>query len=400
MGRQALAIGAYGKVTTTKKAGRFVAKARIRDLDGVVRPIEASGASKSAAEHALRERIADRVVPVGDAALTSETKLKDLALFWLEELRAERRLNQTTLELYERDTRNLVLPLLGEFRLRELTVGRVDATLKRLAREGVSKGKHARVVLSLMMGLATRHDAIPSNPVRDAGRLPKSDMTPRALSGDELHAVRTALSEWRTGESVLGPRPDGQLATIIEVLLGTSTRIGEVLALRVCDVDVTTSPAVVTIAGTLVNTKQDGLIRQDHPKKARQSRMVAVPEFAAEALRRQIASMVEPDPETLLFRSRKGTALWPNNVRRQWREIRDGSPLLSGLDLAAVTPHTFRKTVATTLARGSGAALAAEMLGHSSEEVTKQHYIEVHPMVNPLTATVLESLAPREPQES
>jgi integrase len=395
MGRQALAIGTYGKITTTKEAGRFVAKARIRDLDGVVRPIEASGASISAAEHTLRERITDRIIPVGDAALTGETKLKDLAAFWLEEVRAERRLNQTTLELYERDTRNLILPLLGEFRLRELTVGRVDATLKRLAREGVSKGKHARVVLSLMMGLATRHDAISSNPVRDAGRLPKSDMTPRSLSGDELHAVRTALSEWRTGDSVLGPRPDGQLATIIEVLLGTSTRIGEVLALRICDVDVTTSPAVVTIAGTLVNTKQDGLTRQDHPKKARQSRMVAIPEFAAEALRRQIASMGEPEPETLLFRSREGTALWPNNVRRQWRKIRDSSPLLEGLDLAAVTPHTFRKTVATTLARGSGSALAAEMLGHSSEEVTKLHYIERHPMVNPLTATVLESLAPR-----
>ncbi|GGL02836.1 putative phage integrase [Salinibacterium xinjiangense] len=399
MGRQAHAVGTYGKVTTAKEGSKYVAKTRLRDLDGVTRPIEASGSSISGAENALRERIAERIIPVGDAALTGETKLRDLATFWLDEVRAERRLNQTTVELYERDTKNLVLPLLGEFRLRELTVGRVDSALKRLSRDGISKGKHGRVVLSLMMGLATRHDAVLSNPVRDAGRLPKSDLTPRALTVDELHALRTAIAEWRTGESVLGPRPDGQLATIIEVLLGTSMRIGEVLALRVCDVDVTTTPAVVVIAGTLVNTKKDGLFRQDHPKKARQSRMVAIPEFAAEALRRQLASMGEMAPTTLLFRSREGTALWPNNVRRQWRTVRDGSPHLRGLDLSLVTPHTFRRTVATTLARGSGSALAAEMLGHASEEVTKLHYIEHHPMVNPLTASVLESLAPRRAEE-
>jgi hypothetical protein len=57
MGRPALAIGTYVKIATTKKSSGFVAKARIRDLDGVVRPIEAWGTSISAAEHTLRERI-------------------------------------------------------------------------------------------------------------------------------------------------------------------------------------------------------------------------------------------------------------------------------------------------------------------------------------------------------
>jgi len=86
-------------------------------------------------------------------------------------------------------------------------------------------------------------------------------------------------------------------------------------------------------------------------------------------------------------------------VRRQWWKIRDSSPLLAGLDLAAVTPHTFRKTVATTLARVAGFALAEEMLGHSSEDLTKLHYIERYSMMDPLTATVLESLAPRGAEE-
>ena len=35
----------------------------------------------------------------------------------------------------------------------------------------------------------------------------------------------------------MGPRSDGQVRDIIEVLLGTAMRTGEVLALRPCDLD-------------------------------------------------------------------------------------------------------------------------------------------------------------------
>ena len=35
----------------------------------------------------------------------------------------------------------------------------------------------------------------------------------------------------------MGPKPDGQLALIFDVILGTGARIGEALAIRVCDVD-------------------------------------------------------------------------------------------------------------------------------------------------------------------
>jgi len=69
------------------------------------------------------------MILVGDAARMGETKLKDLAAFWLKEVRAERGLDQTTLKLYELDTRNLILPLVGEFRLGELAVGRIEAAL-------------------------------------------------------------------------------------------------------------------------------------------------------------------------------------------------------------------------------------------------------------------------------
>jgi hypothetical protein len=60
--------------------------------------------------------------------------------------------------------------------------------------------------------------------------------------------------------------------------------IGEVLAIRRCDVDVTTSPATLRIPGTIVSHKGQGTHRQLHPKTDRSNRVIALPSLAAEAI--------------------------------------------------------------------------------------------------------------------
>ncbi|GAA1957974.1 hypothetical protein GCM10009816_19050 [Microbacterium aquimaris] len=54
------------------------------------------------------------------------------------------------------------------------------------------------------------------------------------------------MRHWETGLNETGPRPDGQLGAVIEVMLGTSARIGEVLTLRRCDIDLTSAPTKIT----------------------------------------------------------------------------------------------------------------------------------------------------------
>ena len=72
----------------------------------------------------------------------------------------------------------------------------------------------------------------------------------------------------------MGPKPDGQLALIFDVILGTGARIGEALAIRVCDADL--SAPTVTISGTIVPHRGVGLVRQDHPKHTKHWRTVTV----------------------------------------------------------------------------------------------------------------------------
>lgn len=72
----------------------------------------------------------------------------------------------------------------------------------------------------------------------------------------------------------------------------------------------------------------------------------------------------------LVLPSSTGTLRDPHNLRRSWRDARASA----GFDW--VTPHTFRRTVATLIDRERSLEDAALQLGHSGTAVTSRHYIE------------------------
>jgi integrase len=354
--------------------------------------VEATAPSKKLAEHRLKEKLAQRATHAGGSRqLTPDSSFKELVEVWLADLDVEGGLAPSTRALYERNMRQLVMPAFEHYTLREVTIGRIEPFLKSLAaNKSYSYAKQAKTVLNLALGLAARYEAIPKNPVREAKRMRKPQSQAVSLTHEQVEAIRAGVRAWRRGPGVPGPPPDGQLEQIIEVMLGTSARIGEVLAVRKCDVDVTRAPATVLICGTIVSPKGRPTARQPHPKTASSTRLVSVPSFTAAVLRERLVVVADESPDHLLFFSRNHTPLTTNNVRRRLRSV------LQEVGITGVTPHSFRRTVATVIDRAGGADLAAEMLGHSSSEITKKHYIEPDQKVNPLTAEILESLAPRE----
>lgn len=162
------------------------------------------------------------------------------------------------------------MPAFENYTLREITTGRVDRFLKTLAKtKSYSTAKQAKTVLSLALGLAVRYDALRENPVRETAKLGKPPSQAKALTVEQVETIRDAAHRWRREPGLCGPPPDGQLGQIIDVMLGTSARIGEVLAIRKCDVDVTSSPATVRICGTIVSPAGKPTHRQPHPKTAK-----------------------------------------------------------------------------------------------------------------------------------
>lgn len=397
MARPRTPIGTFGDITFIPAGGGKVkARVRFRDHDGQLRLVQATGANRSGAERALKEKLAKRENhSAGSGELTPDSSFRQLVDVWLEDLDLEGKLAESTRALYERNMRQLVMPAFENYLLREISVRKVDQFIKRLASaKSYSTAKQARTVLSLAFGLAVRYDALRENPVRDTARLRKPSSETMALTLDEVEAIRDAVRSWRRAPGTPGPPPDGQLEQIIEVMLGTSARIGEVLAIRKCDVDVTVTPATVRICGTIVSPAGKPTYRQSHPKTAKSTRVVSVPTFAAEVIRQRLAVVSHEPAENLLFHTRNGTPLTTNNIRRRLRSV------LSDAGIEGVTPHAFRRTVATVLDRASGPDLAAELLGHTSSKITKEHYIEPDEAVDPVTAEILEALAPKRSEET
>lgn len=243
---------------------------------------------------------------------------------WLKEIKQRQEHAPQTIEVYRDIVRRIILPAVGELRLNELTVGILDRFVKAEAAIGYSRGRHARVVLAQIIDLAVRHDALPRNPVRSTAPVRRSRSEIRSLTLDELTEIRRIVRSHRTHPGIPGPPPDDQLAQLFELMLGTSARLGEALAVRRCDVDLVAGQPLVSITGTIVFVRGQGFLRQPHPKHSRYWRTITVPSFTADALRERLAAAGDIDPEQTIphkgrhaSESRQCTASLALDPRRQ-----------------------------------------------------------------------------------
>lgn len=388
MARPPLPLGTWGTITTVKiRADAYRALTRFRDQDGKTRRVAAVGVSKAAAERALRDALSRRTTAAGDL-VTAETRLSDLAELWISGLEAEGRIEQSTINEYRRILKTLVLPHLGGLKLREATTGRLDRLLLKLREQSINRQRKAKVVLGAMLDIAVRHDAISVNPARATSRVHSPRTETKALRVEDLAVIRAAVSRWINADRP-GPKGSADMADIVDLMLATGCRIGEVLALRWSDLDLDGDLPTLTVSGTIKTETGKGTYRKPTPKTDASQRTIVLPPFAKELLlvRREFATVNENDA---VFATRTGTWHQVVNIERRWRQIRKGT----GFEW--VTPHTFRKTVATLISEATTSELASRQLGHSSSDVTRAHYIAKPPVAADLSG-LLQAFA--EPDE-
>ncbi|CAM3736829.1 site-specific integrase [Tsukamurella ocularis] len=386
MARPPLPLGTWGEITRAQTAsGQWRARAKYRDWDGRTRTVERFGASGAKAEAALKIALRDRARPAAAPAdVTRDTNLADLGAIWLDTKRRQN-LAPKTIELYEQTIRTHVTPAVGELRVGEVTIGGLERFLDTKA--GTVK-KRCRLALSGMMGIAAKHDAADRNLVRDTTPAAVQRKKPRAISAAELTILRARVAAYagtHGGDGKpTGPPRAVDLPELFEVFIGTGGRINEVLPLAWSDV--------------LWDSKQVVLNRT---KGGENMLVLTLPQFAIDALKAQRARML---PGDLVFPSRAGTARLAANVRRQLREarkhvVRDARGTADGPAgmFEWVTPHSFRRTVATVLAEELGEERAAGQLGHSGPDVTRAHYIERKAVAPDSSVELQRRLAPSPP---
>lgn len=384
-GRPRTPIGQHGEIWMTKRGRKHVANVWVRDHDGKMRQATATGGSSSAAKVLLKERIAERAGMALSGQLSRSSRFTTLADLWLADLEV-RDLADGTRDHYQDMLRLHVRPAFENFILAEITTGRVERFLKAEHAVSYSQASKCRTILNLLFAYALRHDAISRNPVEGTSPLARPKGAPKALALDQIAKLRHAAATWRTEPGLPGPKSDGQVRDLIEVLLGTAMRPGEVLALRPCDITDGPRGMVAHVTGTVVYRKKKGVVRQSHPKTDASDRHVPVPEFAAKVIRRRLKTINAADRERTVFANRAGGPLNPYNVRRTFREF----VVLAGLEGTGISLRWYRRTGATVLARGLGTDAAATFLGHTSSKITEGYYVEPDLTVDHAPAALLD----------
>lgn len=398
MARPRIRAGELGTIQITRlAAGSYRARARARDDAGTLHQLVAVADTEDAARIAIRRK-AEALSTSMLAGLTGANTIAEAGAAWLEQVRARAiagSLSFSTYESYETTVRCVLVPQCGGITLDALTVGRCDRIIQAiLLQRSVSAARRARAVLAQICGYAVRDDAIRYNPVRDVQRLPLAEKKTSILTPAQIAGIRELMLHWRE-KTINGPRPDYRaLIDGMDIMLGTSARVGECIGLRRCDVDMTTAPPTLLINGTIVQTKEHGIARKNSPKRSRQRRRVSLPALAAAAVRRRLA-LADNGKDALLFATKNGNPLSVSNYERLLRSfIDDNTEELDklGVEVEEYSTHIYRRTTATLVERAVGLTLASRLLGHASEQITRTSYVVSAEEVDPITVDVLDGL--------
>lgn len=367
-------IGHYGTIHAKRlETGVWHARTRYRGLDGRSREVTARGRTKTIAINRLKARIEDQRISQSEA-FGVESQLEDLLRWWVEHHQG---LTDRSRSDYRLIAERHLIPRCGGVRLREVSTALVDRVLediqekramvrtingerRRVQQGGVYAAQHARTILSQALDEAVRWDIITVNPAKGARPIRRARREVDALSLEDLRRLRRLVREHYAGLARRAWSAEW-MPDLIDLLVGTGLRIGEALALRWEDVNLTTGTLGVT--GTI--DKHAGFYgRKDAPKTDSSRRTVALPGWLVSVLRRRkLATSSE-----WVFTTHRGTLV---NITAVGGHLRKILPE----DLQHVTPHMIRRSVATLIERESDAAAAALQLGHRDEGVTRRHYI-------------------------
>jgi integrase len=361
MGRPRLPIGTHGRIDFHHAtSGRIRARARIRDIDGVLRPVTRWGSTENEAEAHLSAALQRRAC-CGDHEITGETKVAAAVQTWLVEI-DQSDLAVSTRQLYRAAGRLYLAPTLGSMRLAELSVSVVERALLTIRIDrGPQSARAARRALSSLCHYAVRHNALPGNPVRDTRPIACPRRRVRALSAGEAVDLLTRLR--RDPTAVRQDLPD-----FVEFMLGTGVRIGEACAIREAVLDL--EAGTVHINATVVRVNGAGLQIQPRTKTPGSERILHLPPHLVRMLKRRRLTGHSPGPAGVIFTSPAGLLRDPSNTQADLRQTlnRAGYPWVSS--------HVFRKTVASRLDdEGYGIRHIADQLGHARPSTTMDYYL-------------------------
>jgi integrase len=347
---------------------------RYRDSDGLQRTKGGFRRKRDAEAYAIELEAARHqgvLIPHSHGSVG----FRQVADVWLDSIQGRRR--PKTIDGYEKLLDLHVLPAFGARRIGSVTYADVDLFVRELEASGRRPGtvRNAFFVVKMVFNYGIRDGRIRNNPCTGV-ELP-SPRSPEMLflTAAEVRALAAAIDErWLANTRVRkgpgGPPPYGVL---VEFAAFTGLRAGEVAALRIGSVDLRRGTVRVVRSAAPVR----GELVEGEPKTKAGRRTVFVNQALSEKLRAHLGDRVF-DRDGYFFTGPGGAPLkfgsfysihFKPAVRAELPEH------LHGLRF-----HDLRHTYASMLVeQGAHPKEMAELMGHSSVQITLDRYSHVMP---------------------
>lgn len=350
--------GKQGKISVRQNGEAFIARCRYTRVDGTVTHLQASAPSEAGALRALTERIADLKTDDGvDKPLT----VKDAAMAWLEYRKREGHIKKQSLEAYE-GVINANIGYFAHIQIKEATTPVLQTALDAIAvQRSPEQAARIRMILRQMFDHGARRGWNEGNPVNQTLARKKATGEPVSLTLEQARMVRNLVKAWSQPGVRKGPHARNTLMLGVDILLGTGMRAGELCALRWEDIDL--EKRRITINATIARVNHRDFY-QASPKSPSSRRSLFIPDLLAETLQENLST-------GFVLATKNGTFTTPANFRRSLRSALKGSVL----EPLGITPHTFRRTVATFINNEESIDAATSQLGHVFNTTTQKYYV-------------------------
>lgn len=425
MAREPLEIGKHGKIgDRTMEDGRTKVWTRFRDLDGKVRVVEATATTYQKAVARLQGKLEARTKRAPDQVgkaprkaaaedddrevkppapervkLTRNSRVKDLRDPYLR--RVQRKRKGSTYDTYRRWADSRIVPDIGEWRIVECTPGRLEDYFEDLeTTESSNTGRplsansrrSIRKVVGGMLQVAVRENILDRNPVKDMDEIESTEprRKPAAYSAKKSLDLFAAIDLDRYATRT-------HLNVLIKFLFFTACRIGEGLAVRWQEANLTDQPVEcvddygnvetippwsVWINGNIVPVTGKGLVRYGGKTRASNG-IVGLPVAMVDNL--LVIRPDNPHPQTPIFPSMTGSWRDPNNTGKAIRRLR------RRIGFPDFTSHLGRKTNGTALDfAGQSPRAIADQLRKASVSDTQNRYMG-RGLANPDAAKLLDA---------
>ena len=303
---------------------------------------------------------------------------------WLER-RMRPKLKEQSMIRLEGLFNNHLLPVLGEYKLQDLTKSLLEQKYAEIFQKKTSKAyKEKTYSHSTVNSLSASFKKCLQYAV-DEGLLAKNPH-----KGVELHKLRppkkiSAYSLEDHKKIVDFTRNNGQLYWIYYLLISTGMRFGEAVALTWKDIDL--KKKTIRINKTSVELHGSPII-QEHTKTSSGTRTISIPESVVDFLKEVKKSQdKELNYRNLVMCNTRYGIITSANTRKRWQTV----CTTLGIEYQGV--HSLRHTWATrALEKGLDIKVISDMLGHKNVITTMNIYQDVLPDEKEKAADLLDDL--------